>query len=108
MFDVGTQPQNTTPGPVARDDEARRLQDVAAQLAEVASLSLKVEEIRRRLDLAALAARDAGASWAQLARAAGIAPPSAQRRWDPVSRERHRDYQRERARRSGAMPGEPA
>ncbi len=61
-------------------------------------MSLELDELRQKLDQAAVQARELGASWAQLARAAGITPPSAQRRWDPVSKERHRNYQRDRQR----------
>jgi hypothetical protein len=78
----------------ARQAEADQLLKLATHLGHIAGLSRQIETLRAQLDVEALSARSLGASWVQLARAAGIAAPSAQRRWDPLSRERHRDYQR--------------
>lgn len=87
----------------SRMEESHRLKQLAALLGTVGSTSVTIDGLRRELDLAALEARELGATWTQLAKAAGISAPSAQRRWDPESRERHRNYQRDRFRSRPAL-----
>lgn len=55
----------------------------------------RTEMLRGNLDMFVLAARESGATWADIGKAAGISPQAAHGRWNPGAKERHRDYQRQ-------------
>jgi hypothetical protein len=70
-------------------------------------VTVALEEIRILKEVAHLrvtAARAAGASWAKIAEAAGMAPQSAYQRWSDQGKEKHRDYQHQRRSRSNQTP----
>jgi hypothetical protein len=67
-------------------------------LGEIAVAMSEAAVLREYLPEAAQRARALGISWADIARAAGISPSTAQRRWDPEAKARHSEYQRSRQR----------
>jgi hypothetical protein len=52
--------------------------------------------LRRDTDAGVAEARALGGTWSDIARAAGITPQAARRRWDPDARKQHSDYERTR------------
>jgi hypothetical protein len=67
---------------------------VEALLALVSMNTVEIERLRSETDSLAKAAREAGASWAEIGRAAGISYQSAHQRWSPGGKEKHRARQR--------------
>lgn len=57
---------------------------------------------KERLDGYVAVARAAGTSWNLIAKAAGMTPQAAMRRWDAEAREKRREYQRERRKKGSA------
>lgn len=58
---------------------------------------IQSEIVRDDLEALAARARELGGSWSDIARAAGITPQAAQRRWDPIARRKHAEYRRHRS-----------
>lgn len=75
------------------EDEARDLQAVLEDFATAAFLA---DEARGLIDRYAREARQRGATWAQLARRAGIAPQTAQQRWSEQGNVKHNERRRRR------------
>lgn len=65
-------------------------------LGMVALRTLQAEALKASLDSLVDEARDLGATWSDIGRAAGITPQAAHRRWDDVARQKHTDYERAR------------
>jgi hypothetical protein len=66
------------------------LGDIAIRMAAAERTKLELTELVAR-------AREVGITWTDIARAAGITPQAAQRRWDPEARRKHTEYQRQRS-----------
>ena len=76
-------------------------QESALVLGALALGMVHAENIKAELQTLATRARQLGHSWNEIARAAGVAPQTAARRWDDEARKRHRDYQRRRYQQEG-------
>jgi len=72
--------------------------ELARSLGRIAVIDSNIQQLRDDLNSAVREARERGASWSDIGRALGIRPESAMRRWDPVAKEKHTSYQRQRGR----------
>jgi hypothetical protein len=69
---------------------------IAHILAEIAFQSIAMDAFKDALDDRVATARALGVTWADIGKAAGITNQSAHRRWDPVARRKHNEYQQRR------------
>ena len=84
-------------------DLERRRFEVLAQIAlSVAQRDL----VAAALDEAVKQARELDLPWTRIATSIGVTAQSVQRKWDPVSKRSHRDYQRSRYKAAGEADGE--
>jgi len=85
-------------GNIEQDEEsaASSVEAPPDLLAKLGRLAAVATDIKLQIDETAVAAKQAGATWANIGEAAGITPQSAYQRWSAQGREKHRDYQRKR------------
>ena len=72
------------------------LRDRVEVLSQIGILMALSDRLRDDLQAWVSRARALGVSWSDIAQAAGVSPQSANRRWDPDAKQKHRDYQRMR------------
>jgi hypothetical protein len=75
------------------EDDEGRLVGLLGQIAAKAALA---NAIRAELEGDVSEARELQATWAEIARAAGIRPQTAYKKWDPAGKESHRKYMKDR------------
>jgi hypothetical protein len=83
------------------EDEVRSLPSrfdprLTVSLGMISALSVQISEARASLQDIVDGARAWGATWEQVGIAAGITAVAAQRRWDPIARTKHAEYQKKR------------
>lgn len=76
------------------DERHEQLQRLLPALAMITLRTVQTQFIKEDLDELVQKARQDGASWRHIARAAGISPQAAHRRWDADAKARHREYAR--------------
>jgi hypothetical protein len=76
-------------------------------LGRIALLVAQRDLAAQALDAAVKEARDLDLPWTRISRAVGVTPQSAQRKWDPKSKQTHREYQRDRYRSARYDAGDP-
>src|SRR5262249_18399945 len=86
-------------GAFAEQDPSEEELHLAEVLGTLAVHTAETARLRADADELVVKARELGASWRDVSRAAGITPQAALRRWDPEARKRHSDYAREHKRR---------
>lgn len=71
--------------------------ELDSALGDFVTATLLLDEARELVDRKAGEARQAGATWSQIGRRAGITPQSAQQRWSEDGNQRHNQRRRRRA-----------
>jgi hypothetical protein len=66
-------------------------------LSQISETAEQIEALRGSLDHLVALARERGASWNKIAKAVGISPQSAHKRWDPEARAKAQQYMRDYA-----------
>jgi hypothetical protein len=76
---------------VVEPDWAVRRQQLVENIAD---LAISAAEAQEQLNHTVQRAHAAGVNWSQIARAVGITPQAARRRWDPNAKEKYNEYRR--------------
>ena len=90
-----------------RKDIAEKDQERLHVLGMIALHMAQIERANEVLPHYANVAKTLGASWNDIGRVGGITAQAAHVRWEPKSRERHREYQKDRYKPVSSQPKEP-